>query len=78
MRIQRIVFVLVAVATVAGAIVFTTLASEHADGDAAPIFGIKIPGGYRDWRLISVAHEECDLNDFRAILGNHLLAFLKT
>src|ERR1700759_5002908 len=37
---------------------------------AAPIFGVKIPPGYRDWRLISVAHEEGKLNDFRAILGN--------
>ena len=26
--------------------------------------------GYRDWRLISVAHEEGSLNDLRAILGN--------
>ena len=32
--------------------------------------GIKIPTGYRDWRLISVAHEEGKLNDLRAILGN--------
>jgi hypothetical protein len=30
----------------------------------------KIFPGYRDWRLISVAHEEGDLNDLRAILGN--------
>lgn len=37
---------------------------------AAPIFGIEMPPGYRDWRLISVAHEEGDLNDLRAILGN--------
>jgi cytochrome c553 len=37
---------------------------------AAPIFGITIPAGYRDWRLISVAHEEGSLNDIRAILGN--------
>jgi Cytochrome P460 len=37
---------------------------------AAPIFGITIPAGYRDWRLISVAHEEGNLNDIRAILGN--------
>jgi len=41
-----------------------------ADDEAAPIFGIKIPSGYRDWRLISVAHEEGNLNDLRAILGN--------
>jgi hypothetical protein len=37
---------------------------------AAPLFGIAIPAGYRDWRLISVAHEEGSLNDIRAILGN--------
>jgi hypothetical protein len=41
-----------------------------ADGDADPVFGIKMPAGYRDWRLISVAHEEGKLNDLRAILGN--------
>jgi len=39
-------------------------------GKAAPIFGITIPAGYRDWRLVSVAHEEGNLNDIRAILGN--------
>ncbi len=42
----------------------------HADDEAVPIFGIKIFPGYRDWRLISVAHEEGNLNDLRAILGN--------
>jgi hypothetical protein len=42
----------------------------HADDESSPIFGIKIPSGYRDWRLISVAHEEGSLNDLRAILGN--------
>ena len=30
------------------------------------------PPGYRDWRLISVAHEAGNLNDFRAILGNDI------
>jgi Cytochrome P460 len=44
--------------------------SGHVDGEAAPIFGLKIPSGYREWRLISVAHEEGNLNDIRAILGN--------
>jgi hypothetical protein len=48
------------------------LASIPAGGadDQAPISGVKIPAGYRDWRLISVAHEEGSLNDMRAILGN--------
>ena len=37
-----------------------------------PIFEVKIPPGYRDWRLISVAHEQGNLNDLRAILGNDI------
>jgi len=61
---------LIAVATVAGIVAFSALASAHADGDADPIFGLKIPDGYRDWKLISVAHEEGNLNDLRALLGN--------
>lgn len=32
----------------------------------------EVPPGYRDWRLISVAHEEGKLNDIRAILGNDI------
>ena len=67
---KRIIFVLVTVAALAGAVAYMGPASGQADGEAAPIFGIKIPPGYRDWRLISVAHEEGNLNDIRAILGN--------
>jgi Cytochrome P460 len=67
---RRIVFVLVAVTVLAGAVGYMAPASGQADADAAPIFGVKIPPGYRDWRLISVAHEEGNLNDLRAILGN--------
>jgi hypothetical protein len=37
---------------------------------AATTFVTKVPAGYRDWRLISVAHEAGELNDIRAILGN--------
>jgi cytochrome c553 len=44
--------------------------SAGTSSKTAPLFGIKIPAGYRDWRLISVAHEEGSLNDIRAILGN--------
>jgi hypothetical protein len=67
---RRVVFVLVAGATLAGVVAYLAPASGQADGAAAPIFGIKIPPGYRDWRLISVAHEEGNLDDLRAILGN--------
>jgi hypothetical protein len=67
---KRIAFLLVVVVTVVGVVAFMTPRSGHADEEAAPIFVTHIPPGYRDWRLISVAHEEGDLNDIRAILGN--------
>jgi len=67
---SRIVFALVAVAALAGVVASMAPASGQADQEAAPIFGVKIPPGYRDWRLIAVAHEEGNLNDLRAILGN--------
>ena len=37
---------------------------------AGSVFVTKIPVGYRDWKLISVAHEEANLNSFAAVLGN--------
>jgi Cytochrome P460 len=68
--LKRITFLLLAVASLAGIVAFTAPASGHADEEASPVFGVKIPPGYRDWRLVSMAHEEGNLNDFRAILGN--------
>jgi hypothetical protein len=67
---RLIVFGLVAGVMLAGAVIYMVPASGQSDGEASPIFGIKIPPGYRDWRLISVAHEEGALNDLRAVLGN--------
>jgi hypothetical protein len=67
---KRVAFLLVTVATVASAVAAS--GSANRDADQTPIFGIRIPSGYRDWRLISVAHEEGGLNDIRAILGNDL------
>jgi hypothetical protein len=67
---KRFAFLVFAVVAVAGVVAHMARASGHADEEAATIFGIKIPPGYRDWKLISVAHEEGDLNDIRAILGN--------
>src|SRR5436190_19007528 len=69
-QMRRILFVLAAVVALPCAVAYMAPASGEADGVAAPIFGVKIPPGYRDWRLISVAHEEGTLNDLRAILGN--------
>jgi hypothetical protein len=66
----RIAFLLVAVVTMAGVVASMAPASDRADDEAVPIFGIKMPPGYRDWRLISVAHEEGNLHSFAAVLGN--------
>jgi Cytochrome P460 len=65
-----IAFLLIAVLTGAGFIASTAPASQQGGGDAVPIFGIKVPPGYRDWRLVSVAHEEGNLHSFAAVLGN--------
>jgi hypothetical protein len=43
-------------------------AADHKQ--AAASSAIVLPPRYRDWRLISVAHEAGNLNDLRAILGN--------
>jgi hypothetical protein len=69
---KRIAFLLLAVATVAGVAAYRTRASAHANEDTAPIFLTDVPPGYRDWKLVSVAHEEGELNDIRAILGNDI------
>jgi hypothetical protein len=69
-HIRGIAYLLGAVVALTGAVAFTVPASRHADDEVAPLFGIKIPPGYRDWKLISVAHEEGNLNDLRAVLGN--------
>jgi Cytochrome P460 len=68
----RIVFVLAAIVASVGAVRYGAAASGQSDGEGAPIFGGKIPAGYRDWTLISVAHEARSLGDLRAILGNEV------
>jgi hypothetical protein len=65
-----IAFLFITVAAGAGVLLSTAAASGQGGGEAVPIFGIKIPPGYRDWRLVSVAHEEGNLHSFAAILGN--------
>lgn len=67
---KRILFGLIAVAALAVVIAAAAPTSQPADEAAAAITAGKLPPGYRDWRLISVAREEGDLDDIRAILGN--------
>jgi Cytochrome P460 len=65
-------YLFAAVAALSGALVYMAHASDHPDGGAVPLYGIKIPPGYRDWKLISVAHEAGNNNDLRAVLGNDI------
>ena len=65
-------YLLFGVVALAGVVVHMARASGRSDGEADPVFGITIPPGYRDWKLISVAHEEGNLNDLRALLGNNV------
>jgi len=67
---KGIACLLFAFGTMSGVAVYMAHASGRSGEGADPIFGIKIPPGYRDWKLISVAHEEGNLNDLRALLGN--------
>ena len=69
-RGSRIAALLVAIPVVIAVVTYLAPASGQEGEEAAPIFLDKIPSGYRDWRLISVAHEEGNLKSFAAVLGN--------
>ena len=70
-RIALLLLAAATVAAVAGAVTCVSRATRQA-GAAAAVYVTVIPPGYRDWKLISVAHEEGNLNSFAAILGNDL------
>jgi hypothetical protein len=55
-----------AVLGVAALVTFTVAGAVDEATDVA------LPSGYRDWRVVSVAHEEGNQNDLRAILGNDI------
>jgi hypothetical protein len=47
-------------------------AAGEAGVNASPIFGITVPPGFRDWKVISIAHEAGSNNDLRVVLGNDI------
>jgi hypothetical protein len=69
---KRIEYMLVAAVALTGAGGYMSLTPAYADGAVTTVFDVKIPAGYRDWKLISVAHEEGNLNDLRGVLGNDI------
>ena len=71
---KRMVFVLIVIALAAGVIAFSPARSVHADEEASPIYGVKIPARYRDWRLIAVKqlHFAGMGEQLRAQVGNDI------
>src|SRR5262245_15544923 len=68
---KRMAFLLVVIAAL-GIVALTAPAHPYSAQGAAPAFVTEIPTGYRDWKYISVAHEEGNLNSFAAVLGNEI------
>jgi hypothetical protein len=59
-----------AIAAIGCAAVSIQFAFGAADGgDSSPIFGVKIPTGYRQWELVAVSNE-AGLKELRGTLGN--------
>ena len=67
---KGIALLLVAGGTLAGLVGLIAAPPPGADQPAEVVLGGKLPSDYRDWKLISVAREEGELDDIRAILGN--------
>jgi len=69
---KRIVFAMIAVSALVCAVWAQAPTSQPGGEAAVAIVQGKLPPGYRDWRLISVAREEGSLDDIRAVLGNDI------
>lgn len=69
---RRIAFSVFVVAALAAVVASMVPASGQPDQGAAPIFVTKMPPGYRDWPVISVAHEAGNINSIGFVLGNDL------
>src|SRR5262245_2299676 len=72
---KRLVFPVIAAVTLAAAAIGPSVVSasgqvQEASSTAAPIYGVTIPGGYRDWSMVSVASVGDPVKDLRVKLGN--------
>jgi hypothetical protein len=63
-------FLVVMAAIAVYAVASVALDAVRADDNASPIFGVRIPAGYRRWELVAPSHEAGSLDELRVILGN--------
>jgi hypothetical protein len=68
---KRRTLLLIAVAALAGVVAYVVPALGQADKNSAS-YVTKIPSGYRDWKVVSVAHEAGNLNSIGVVLGNDI------
>jgi hypothetical protein len=66
---KRIGFLVVAIAMLASVIAYVVPAHGQA---SAEVYVSKIPAGYRDWKVVSGAHEAGNLNSIGVVLGNDI------
>jgi hypothetical protein len=62
--------ILLAALAIGGVAALGPPASGQTGAPADPSYGVKLPAGYRDWKLISVAHEAGNFNSFAVVVGN--------
>jgi hypothetical protein len=67
-------FLLLAIATLAGIVAYMPHASGQSDADSSSVYGVKIPDGYRDWKMIAVDQllVPGKTDQLRAQLGNEI------
>jgi hypothetical protein len=71
MKLKYLAVMSAAIATAAGTAVGVAL-GDAGNGEASPIYGVKLPENYRLWPLIAPAQESAPLDELRAVLGNDL------
>jgi hypothetical protein len=66
---KRILILVFTVAMATGILASMPFRAGHADDGGSPIFGVKIPAGYRQWEMVAVS-QEVAFDELRGVLGN--------
>jgi hypothetical protein len=70
---KRVSILLITIMVVTSGLASLAPTSGHADEPASPIYGVTIPPGYRDWKLIAVSEIAAgDKSQLRAEFGNDI------
>ena len=62
----------VLIAAVGALAVGLASARERPAPNVSPVYGVALPPKYREWQVVSVAHEAGSLNDIRVVLANRI------